>query len=64
MSSGQVNVVYVNADKQLKIDFTKSSSGDMTFVTAVGELNIDIATLSIYYVYFTYILYTYIGKMF
>ena len=39
------NIVYVSADRELKIDWTKSSPGDITFVT-VDRAKIDIATLT------------------
>ena len=46
MSSGQANIVYVSADRQLKVDYTKSGPGNMSFVTAALQLKIDIATLT------------------
>ena len=33
MSSGQVIIVYVSAGRELKIDSTETSPGDMAFVT-------------------------------
>ena len=46
MRSGQAYIVYVSSDKELKIDWTKSSPGDMTFVTGAWQLKIDIETLT------------------
>ena len=40
------NIVYVSADRELKVDRTKSSPGDITFATVDRELKIDIATLT------------------
>ena len=39
-------IVYVSDDRELKIDFPKSSPYDITFVTVDRELKIDIATLT------------------
>ena len=38
MSYRQVNISFVNADRELQIDWTKSSPGDMAFVTAAWQL--------------------------
>ena len=40
------NIVNVSADRELKIDWTKSSTCNITFVTVDRELKIDIATLT------------------
>ena len=38
MSLRQVNISFVSADRELKIDWTKSSPGDMAFVSTDREL--------------------------
>ena len=40
------NIVYVSADRELKIDWTKSSPCNITFFTVSWQLSIDIATLT------------------
>ena len=44
MSYRQVNISFVSIERELKIDWTKSSLGGMAFVTAAWQLKIDIGT--------------------
>ena len=40
------NISFVSADRQLKIDWAKSSQGDISFFTVAWQLKVDIAKLT------------------